>query len=132
MSGMGSPTDKSEDKLKNPIKVFTTSKVIRFETGEVVLEANKDRWNPYTPWKTLVPENIHNPFAKKLNKDNIDVLKLETDYVVFAAGVKSENTLYLELLKSYKCKEVYCVGDSRAPASAWEAINDANEIARNI
>ena len=43
-----------------------------------------------------------------------------------------ENDELYEKLKNNKKLEVYNVGDSKKLASAWEAINDANEIARGI
>ena len=80
----------------------------------------------------MIPENVHNPFDKKLNPNNVEEIAIDTDLVVFAAGVRPNNEMYLELLRNNKCKEVYCIGDSRKSASAWEAINDGNEIGRHI
>ena len=132
MAGMGSTSDKIDDRLKNPIKSYTASKVVRFNEGKVIISANKGRSNPYEPWRTLIPENVHNPFDKKLNTNNVEEIAIDTDLVVFAAGVRPNNEMYLELLRNNKCKEVYCIGDSRKSASAWEAINDGNEIGRYI
>ena len=131
MSGMGSTTDKVSDKLSKKVKVYTSSKILEFKENEALLEANKERINPYTPWETLIPENIHNPFEKKINDKNTEEISIKTDFVVFATGVEENDDLY-EKLKNNKKLQVYNVGDSKKLASAWEAINDANEIARGI
>ena len=131
MSGMGSTTDKSSDKLNKKVKVYTSSKVLEFRENEALLKSNKGRINPYTPWETLIPENIHNPFEKKLNDNNTEEISIKTDFVVFATGAEENDELY-EKLKNNNKLQVYNVGDSKKLASAWEAINDANEIARGI
>ena len=131
MSGMGSTTDKVNDRLNRKVKAYTSSKVMAFKENEALLEVNKERINPYTPWETLIPENIHNPFEKKLNDKNTEEISIKTDFVIFAMGAEENDDLY-EKLKNNKKLQVYNVGDSKKLASAWEAINDANEIARGI
>lgn len=131
MSGMGSTTDKVNDRLNRKVKAYTSSRVVSFKEDEALLEVNKERINPYTPWETLIPENIHNPFEKKLNDKNTEEISIKTDFVIFAMGAEENDDLY-EKLKNNKKLQVYNVGDSKKLASAWEAINDANEIARGI
>ena len=131
MSGMGSTTDKVNDRLNRKVKAYTSSRVVSFKEDEALLEVNKERINPYTPWETLIPENIHNPFEKKLNDKNTEEISIKTDFVGFATGAEENDELY-EKLKNNKKLQVNNVGDSKKLASAWEAINDANEIARGI
>ena len=131
MSGMGSTTDKVNDRLNRKVKAYTSSRVVSFKEDEALLEVNKERINPYTPWETLIPENIHNPFEKKLNDKNTEEISIKTDFVIFAMGAEENDDLY-EKLKNNKKIQAYNVGDSKKLASAWEAINDANEIARGI
>ncbi len=132
MMGNGSPTGKSEDILKNPIKTYTSSIVTKFEDSKAYIKANRERLNPYIPWITLVPENIHNPFDKKLDPNNTEEIIIDTDYVIFATGGKADDSLYYELLKDFPSKEIYCIGDAKQPARAWESITAANEIGRFI
>lgn len=132
MMGKGSPSGKKEDAIKKPITVYTASKAVKFEKGKVYIKANKKREDPYQPWKTLVPENIHNPFDKKLDPEDVEDIIIDTDYVIFATGGKADDSLYYSLLKENAAKEIYCIGDAREPGKAWEAINSANEIARFI
>lgn len=132
MMGYGSPTGKREDVLDKPVKALTSSRVVEFKDGKAIIEANRERANPYTPWSTLIPENIHNPFSKKLDPTNTERIEVETDYVIFATGGKADDSLYYELLERNPDKEIYCVGDAREPNRAWEAINSANELGRFI
>lgn len=132
MMGKGSPTGNKNDILKEPIKAYTSTKVEKFEGNKVYLKANRKRRNPYTPWTTLIPENIHNPFIKKLDPNDVEEIVIDTDYVVFAVGGKADDTLYYQLLTENAANEIYCVGDAKEANRAWEAITSANEIARFI
>ena len=132
MMGRGGPSGRPEDVLKTPVQAFTSSRPVRFESGRVILKANRKRKDPYTPWSTLVPDNIHNPFHKTLDPDNVETIEIDTDYVIFATGGIANDGLYYELLRENAAPEIYCIGDSRRPARAWEAITSANEVARNI
>ena len=67
MMGKGSPSGRPEDVLAKPVQAFTSSKVVRMLPGKVVIMANRKRKDPYTPWQTLIPDNIHNPFDRPLN-----------------------------------------------------------------
>ncbi|MDI6619104.1 MAG: FAD-dependent oxidoreductase [Clostridiales bacterium] len=132
MSGMGSPSGNKKDAIKIPVKIYNASKVVKFGNGKTYIKANKGRKDQYTPWQTLVPENIHNPFDKKLNPANTEDITIDTDYVIFSAGGRADDSLYYSLLKNNSANEIYCVGDARQPGRAWEAITSANDIARNI
>lgn len=132
MMGRGSPSGKKEDALKEPLKVFNASTVVRLMKGRAHLLSNRDRSDPYTPWLSLIPENVQNPFARKLDPSNVEEILLDVDMVVFATGMQSSTQLFFELLKERAAREIYHVGDAKEPARVWEAINSANEIARNI
>ncbi len=132
MMGKGSPSGRPEDAIKKPIEVYTASKVMKFAEGKVYILANRKRKSPYTPWIPLLPENIHNPFEKKLNPSDVEEIVIDTDFVIFATGGKSNDELYYKLLKENIAPEIYCIGDAREPGSAWEAIDGANEVARMI
>ncbi len=132
MMGSGTNTGKAEDKLKVPVKAYTSSKVCKFDNSKVLIIANRKRKEPYTPWTTLVPENIHNPFNKKLDPNDVEEIAIDTDFVVFSTGGGAEDSLYYNILRSNTSGEVYCIGDARHPQRAWEAITSANEVARFI
>lgn len=132
MMGLGSPSGNCSDKLKMPVKAYVASRIIRIEPGRVIISANRKRKEPYTPWSTLVPENIHNPFDRKLNPNNVEEIAIASDYVIFAIGGRADDSLYYKLLENNAAPEIYCIGDARQPGRAWEAITSANEVARFI
>lgn len=132
MMGRGSPSGKDKDVLREPIKVYNASEVVKFARGKAYIKANRDRKNPYTPWEALIPENVNNPFEKSLDSDKIEELVINTDYVIFAVGGRPDDTLYYELLKENAANEIYSLGDSKEPRRVWDAITSANEVARNI
>ena len=132
MMGNGATTDKVEDRLKQPVKVYTSSRVVRFENGKVHVKANRKRKDPYTPWTTLVPDSIHNPFDKPLDPNDTEEIAFDTDFVIFSTGGKANDALYYELMRKNTGKEIFCIGDARETGRAWEAITHANEVARFI
>lgn len=132
MLGGGSPSGKKEDALKEPLKVYNASTVIRFREGRAHVLANRGRSEPYTPWRALMPENVRNPFNRKLGPENTEEILLDTDLVILAAGIQADDALYFELLETKAAPEIYSAGDSKEPGRVWEAITGANEIARNI
>jgi 2-enoate reductase len=132
MMGKGSPSGKEDDVLERPVRVFNSSNIVRFSDGKVHIKANRERKNPYTPWKPLIPENVKDPFEKKLDPDDVEDTVINTDLVIFATGGEADDTLYYELLKIDAAPEIYSIGDARDPGRVWEAISGANEIARNI
>lgn len=132
LAGMGSPSDRSDDRLSYPVKAYTSTELIRVEPNQLYLKAHRQRTDPFTPWQTLIPDNVHNPFAKKLNANDAEEIIIECDYLVFAVGGQSDNQLYYELLKHKAAPEIYCVGDSQRPGRVWEAVTSANEVARFI
>src|SRR5690606_18772147 len=132
MMGKGSPSGKQRDTLETPVKAFTASRVVKSAPGKVVILANRKRKDPYRLWETLIPENVHNPFDRPLNPENVEEITIDTDYVVFATGGRAENGLYYALLQENAAPESYCVGDAWAPGGVWEAVTSANEVARFI
>lgn len=131
MMGKGSPSGKVLENI-TPVKAYPASKVVKFEEGKVIIKANKKRANPYRPWITLTPENIHNPFNKKLDPNNVEEIAIDTDLVIFSTGGKDNDELYRALYREKAAKEIYCIGDAKQPGRGWEAITAGNDIARFI
>jgi 2-enoate reductase len=132
MMGLGSTDNTKNPLIKNPVKAYTSSKAVEITKNSVIIEANKKRKDPFTPWHTLIPENIHNPFDKKLNINNTEKIEIDTDFIIFATGALSENSLYTEISNSDFKGDIFTIGDSREPASGWQAISSGNDVARFI
>ncbi|RCX10515.1 2-enoate reductase [Anaerobacterium chartisolvens] len=132
LMGRGSATGRGCDSIGKPVKAYTASRAVRLDEGKVYIEANRGRWDPYTPWRTLVPENIHNPFDKKLKAGDVELISLDADYVIFSTGGVSDNSLYHLMCRENAASEIYLIGDARQPGRVWEAVTAANDVARSI
>lgn len=132
MMGLGSPAGAKGQRLASPVKAYTAAFIYRVEPGRVLIKANRKRKDPYTPWSTLIPDNVHNPFDRQLPEGDTEEVAVETDLIVSAIGGRPNNALYYALLRANAAPEIYCVGDAAKPGGAWEAITSANEVARNI
>ncbi len=131
MMGRGTPSGNSLDILTKPITIFNAAQIQSFGPGEVIMAVSRKRPDPYTPWYTLIPENIHNPFARKADQGT-EKISINSDFVIFATGGTGMNQLYHELMAANAASEIYCAGDCQQPASIWEATTNANEIARLV
>lgn len=132
LAGMGSPSDASQDVLLQPVRAYTSTEAVKVVGSQIYLQAHRQRTDPYTPWHTLIPDNIHNPFVKKLKPGATEEIIIDSDFIILAVGGQSDNSLYYHLLEQKAAPEVYCVGDSQRPARVWEAVTSANEVARSI
>lgn len=132
LAGMGSPSDTGQNVLPLPVQAYTSTEAVKVVGNKIYLRAHRHRTDPYTPWRTLIPDNIHNPFAKKLRPGDTEEIVIDSDFLILATGGQSDNSLYVRLMEQKAAPEIYCVGDSQRPARVWEAITSANEVARSI
>lgn len=94
------------------------------KTVTVKKNVSKTVPNPFNTWQPILPENIPNPLAKKV-KDEYQDIYVESDVVVFACGISSNDDLYYGLVKSNAAPEVYNVGDSLMPGKVFTAVKGA-------
>lgn len=111
---------------KAGVKVFNVSKVqsIKNNQVEILQNISKKVPNPFNTWQPVLPENIHNPFAPKI-KNQLKTNLLDADIVIFAAGTKSEDGLYFDLVKDNIAPEIYNIGDSFKPGKIFAAVKSA-------
>jgi len=129
MMGYGS-VGKNRGQLDQPIKVYTTVGNLVGQPEKLSFTVSCKRPAAYTPWLPLIPENVHNPFAYR-EKGKREEISIAADLVIVAYGSAADSSLYYELLNDNQY-EVYRVGDCLTPGRVWEAVNSANEVARNI
>lgn len=86
---------------------------------------------PFNTWQPILPENIHNPLAKKIKADYKNVV-MAADSVILACGTASNNELYFELVKQNVAKEIYNIGDSNRPGRVFTAVKTAFRKAMTI
>ncbi|MEG1499963.1 MAG: FAD-dependent oxidoreductase, partial [Clostridia bacterium] len=113
--------------------VHNLTKVLAIRDNSVKISKNisKNVPNPFDTTSPILPENIHNPLEKKI--ENVwTEFSVACDCVVVACSVKSNNELYLDLVKNNAAKEIYNIGDSNRPGKIFSVVKSAYRTARNI
>ena len=100
-------------------------------TVTIIKNVSKTVPTPFNTWSPILPENIHNPLAKKIKVDNKE-MNIPADFVVIAYGIKNNDDLYLELVKENAAKEIYNIGDSNVSGRVFTAVKSAYRKALSI
>jgi 2-enoate reductase len=118
---------------KEGVKLLNCTKVLGFEeNGVKVIQNISDTVpDPYLVWHPILPENIENPLAPKIKKEEVEKI-IEADLFVMAIGNRPRNQLYYEVQKEMIVPEVYNIGDSLNSGKVLEATRAANALARII
>ncbi len=87
--------------------------------------------DPYVTWTPLLPENIENPFVKKI-KEEIKERQLKAELVVLSAGARPGDELYYNCLAANVAPELYNIGDSFACGRLLEAVRAAYQLGTAI
>jgi len=119
------------EKLK--VTVMNCTEVLQIKSGEVSVNRNISKTvpDPFNTWNPILPENVNNPFAVKL-KEQYEQKQISTDMVVLAAGVQSNDALYLACVQQHAAKEVLVIGDAFAPGRVFEAVKAAYQTAITV
>ena len=109
----------------------TTLKEVKEKSIVVNRNVSKTVPTPFNTWQPILPENIHNPLAKKI-KSKYQEQELDCDVVIVAVGTTSENKLYFEAVEKHIAPEIYNIGDSFKPSKVFSAVKSAYRTARRI
>ncbi len=98
---------------KGGVKVHNCSSLKKILAKEVLINKNISKTvpDPFNTWQPILPENIKNPFAKKIKPQIVEEV-LKADLVIMAMGTASENKLYGECVESYAAPKILNIGDS--------------------
>lgn len=115
------------------VTLLNCTKLKKVNEDSVTLLVNKHKNvpDPYLTWAPILPENIINPMEKKV-KDVYGESTIACDKVIFAAGVKSSDKLYYELLDQNAAPEIYNIGDSYKSGKVFDAVRGAFRKAQSI
>lgn len=118
---------------KAGVKCYNCAQVVRINEDYVEVMANISKTvpNPYNTWEPVLPENIHNPLAKKI-KEIRKAVNLEADLVVLAAGTVPNNELFKTLQEQRVAPILYNIGDSNTCGKVFTAVKSAFNVAKNI
>jgi 2-enoate reductase len=87
--------------------------------------------DPYTTWAPVLPDNLHNPFARALEVSEV-LESLAADLVVLATGLAPDCGLYEGCLRRRVAPEVHNIGDSFTVAKVLEAVRAGYALGRRL
>lgn len=87
--------------------------------------------NPYAVWRPVLPDNIKNPFEKKIKEKEVEE-EIFADYVIISVGLSPNNKLYFDCLKERVAEKIYNIGDSFCPGRVFEAVKSGYLLGRSI
>ena len=118
---------------KAGVDLVNCARVTRFDTDLVYIERNVSAGvpDPYNTWQPLLPKNIPNPLAKKLEADAY-LDQLTADLVVLAIGGRADEQPFLEAQALRVAPEIYDIGDSFHAGRVLEANRAAYNLACRI
>lgn len=115
------------------VPLYNCTKVVGFEENQAFISRNthKNVPNPYNTWAPILPENIENPLAPKLEEVPVTEV-LAADLVVLAAGGQPDDALFFEAQRLKVAPEMYNIGDSFAAGKVQEAVRAAYRLGVTI
>jgi len=87
--------------------------------------------DPYAVWQPILPENIENPFEKKIGAEEQE-FEIKADLVILAIGLVPDDSLYNECIKERAAQSVYNIGDAFSPAKVFEAVKAGYLLGRSL
>lgn len=108
---------------KKGVSIKNASRLQSIHGDHIVIKRNQSKTvtDPSITFTPLIPENVVNPFEKKIKNDWVDE-QLAADLIIMATGSKSYDTLYEQLIKEHTAKEIYNIGDSSKVMRVLEAV----------
>ena len=118
---------------KMGVEMLNCSLLKEVDDKEVLVAQNVSKTvpDPYVTWTPLLPENIENPFVKKI-KEEIKERQLKAELVVLSAGARPGDELYYNCLAANIAPELYNIGDSFACGRLLEAVRAAYQLGTAI
>lgn len=118
---------------KAGVRLMNCASLKRINASSVLVEQNISKTvpDPCNTWTPVFPENITNPFQKKLG-DQVKAVEIGADLVILCTGAKPEDTLYQECVKLHTAPELHCLGDAFAVGRVLEAVRAGYALGCNI
>ncbi len=115
------------------VQLMNCATVKEIKPGSVLISRNVHKTvpDPKITWAPLLPENIPNPFEKKIVQKHKEC-EIEADIVIVAMGLGPDRGLYEECLKCNAAPEIYLTGDVNKIGSILEATRGGYAIGRRI
>ena len=118
---------------KGGVILWNCARVMRIGDGEISVCHNVSDTvpSPTAVWRPVLPENIENPFARKVRVEEIES-NIRADLVVLATGMAADDSVYRSCIEVHAAPEIHNIGDSFAPGRIFEATKAGFATARAI
>jgi 2-enoate reductase len=118
---------------RSGVRLMNCTLATEISSGSVKLKRNVSSTvpDPYVTWKPLLPENIPNPFSRRI-KQKMQESEIPSDIVIIAAGFRPDRNLYEECLRRHIAPEIYLTGDIHSQGKVFEAVKGGYAIGRSI
>ena len=115
------------------VAIWNCTKLKSIEGNTVRVDRNVSSTvpNPYVTWAPILPENIHNPFAKPI-QDEYQEQTVQADLVVLAMGLRSGNAFYEACVNARVAPEIVQLGDAFQIGRVFEAVKSGSLVGRNL
>jgi 2-enoate reductase len=115
------------------VMLYNCCKVLSISKSHVDAEQliSKAVPNPYRSWTPILPDNIKNPFEKKLPQVATKI-SVPADLVVLATGAVANDQMYQSVFGQKLAKEVYAIGDAFEPGRVLEAVKAGYHLGRTL
>jgi 2-enoate reductase len=115
------------------VALWNCSRVEKIRDGvvDVVRNVSPTVPLPYAVWEPLLPANIRNPFSHKIERDE-KAVSVTADLVVFATGLKPNDSLYRKCLEATTAPELHNVGDSFRVGRIFDATKAGYAVACSL
>jgi 2-enoate reductase len=118
---------------KLDVPLLNCAKLMAIEGNSVRLERNISATvpDPYVTWAPILPENISNPFAKKI-KEEIQEQTLTADLIVLAMGLRPSREFHEACVSAQVAPEVLQLGDAFQIGGVFEAVKSGSLTGRTL
>lgn len=118
---------------KAKVKCYNCSSVsqINADSVDILVNASKTVPYAYNTWNPVLPDNIHNPLAKKI-KTLSKAVTVDADLVILAAGTVPNNELFKKLQEEKVAPLIYNVGDSNKCGKVFTAVKTAFNVCKTL
>ena len=118
---------------KRDVKLLNCTGVNKIKPESIVVNQNMSKKvpDPFVTWTPMLPDNIPNPFAKKIDLKNKEV-EIQADIIILAMGWRPDKSLYEDCIRRQVAPEIYLTGDVHSTGRVFEATKGGYAIGRRI
>lgn len=118
-------------RLLNMTRVERAKKTPEGVTLHASRNHHKNVPDPRVSWTPILPENVANPLAPKVDDDWHEE-DIASDLLVIACGERADDALFYELQQTHAAPELHNIGDGFAPGRILEAVRAAYRLGATI